>query len=76
MSRAATAAAGSAGLVLEETYGAKAFAALSALAPSFPHLTFWHTFDARLIAAPPSDHPILRDARLHAELLWPLPTST
>lgn len=75
-SRAATAAAGSAGLLLEETYGAKAFAALSALAPSFPHLTFWHTFDARLIAAPPSDHPILRDARLHAELLWPLPTST
>lgn len=76
MSRAAVALAAPAGLVLEETYGAKAYAALGALAPSFPRLTFWHTFDARVVAAPPADHPLLREARQHAESLWPLPIST
>jgi D-cysteine desulfhydrase len=76
MSREAVTLAASAGLGLEETYGAKAFAALSLLAPSFPRLCFWHTFDARLVAAAPLEHPLLREARLHAELLWPHPKST
>lgn len=76
MSRSASAQALTAGLTLEETYCAKAFAALRGLAASFPRLTFWHTFDARLLAAPPVDHPLLREARSHAEQLWPLPKST
>jgi D-cysteine desulfhydrase len=64
------------GLLLETTYGAKAFAAISALAPSFPRICFWHTFDTRLVSAPPVEHPLLREARLHAESLWPHPRST
>lgn len=76
MSRDARARAATAGLDLEETYGAKAFAALGALAPSFPRLCFWHTFDARLVLGPPVDHPLLSQARLHAESLWPHPKST
>ncbi len=64
------------GLILETTYGAKAFAAIKSLAPSFPRLCFWHTFDPRLVSAPPVEHPLLREARLHAESLWPHPKST
>jgi D-cysteine desulfhydrase len=64
------------GVVLETTYGAKAFAAIRSLAPSFPHICFWHTFDTRLVSAPPVEHPLLREARLHAESLWPHPKST
>lgn len=75
-SREAVRLAATAGLRLENTYGAKAFAALRSLAPSFPRLCFWHTFDARLAAALPFDHPLLRQARLHAESLWPHPKST
>ena len=75
-SAAARARAGTAGLALEETYGAKACAALLALATSFPRLCFWHTFDARLAAPPPVHHPLLSQARLHAESLWPHPKST
>jgi len=68
--------AATAGLVLEATYGAKAFAALKSLAPSFPRLCFWHTFDARLVAGTPLEHPLLREARANAESLWPPPKST
>ncbi|HSB56020.1 MAG TPA: pyridoxal-phosphate dependent enzyme [Gemmatimonadales bacterium] len=75
-SRDAVGLAATAGLHLEETYGAKAFAALESLAPSFARLCFWHTFDARLVAALPLDHPLLRQARLHAESLWPHPKLT
>jgi D-cysteine desulfhydrase len=64
------------GLILEGTYGAKAFAAIKSLAPSFPRICFWHTFDTRLVSAPPVEHPLLREARLHAESLWPHPKST
>ena len=63
------------GLVLEGTYGAKAFAAIRSLAPSFPRICFWHTFDTRLVSAPPVEHPLLGEARLHAESLWPHPKS-
>lgn len=64
------------GLTLETTYGAKAFAALKSLAPSFPRICFWHTFDTRLVSAPPVEHPLLREARLHSESLWPHRKST
>jgi 1-aminocyclopropane-1-carboxylate deaminase/D-cysteine desulfhydrase-like pyridoxal-dependent ACC family enzyme len=64
-----------AGLVLDATYGAKAAAALASLAPSFPRLCFWHTFDTRLVSGPPFEHPLLREARVHAESLWPHPMS-
>lgn len=63
------------GLALESTYGAKAFAAIRSLAPSFPRLCFWHTFDARLASALPVEHPLLCEARIHAESLWPHPKS-
>lgn len=63
------------GLALESTYGAKAFAAIGSLAPSFPRLCFWHTFDARLASALPVEPPLLCKARLHAESLWPHPKS-
>lgn len=64
------------GLVLDGTYGAKACAALEFLSASFPRLCFWHTFDTRLVSGPPFEHPLLRDARVHAESLWPHPKST
>lgn len=64
------------GLVLENTYGAKAFAAIKSIGPSFPRVCFWHTFDTRLVSAPPVEHSLLREARLHAESLWPHPKST
>jgi len=63
------------GLVLDGTYGAKAFAAMRSLAPSFPRLCFWNTFDARLTTKPPIEHPFLCEARFHAESLWPHPKS-
>jgi D-cysteine desulfhydrase len=66
----------SAGLVLDATYGAKASAALKSLAPSFPRLCFWHTFDTRLVSGSPLEHPFLREAHAHAESLWPQPKST
>jgi D-cysteine desulfhydrase len=59
------------GLILESTYGAKAFAALRGLASSFPRLCFWHTFDTRLVSSPAVEHPFLREARLNSESLWP-----
>lgn len=72
----ARAIAAMAGLVLEATYGAKAFAALKSLSPSFPRLCFWHTFDTRLVSGSPLEHPFLREARAHAESLWPHLKST
>ena len=63
--------AGERGLMLENTYGAKAFAALRGLAASYPRLCFWHTFDARLASSPPVEYPFLREARLNSESLWP-----
>jgi D-cysteine desulfhydrase len=65
-----------AGIVLDGTYGAKACAGLRSLAPSFPRLCFWHTFDTRLVSGPPVEHPLLREARLHAESQWPHLKST
>ena len=72
----ARAAFAEAGLALDSTYGAKACAALRTLAGSFPHLCFWHTFDCRLVSGTPLDHPLLREARAHAESLWPHLRST
>lgn len=72
----AQAAAGSAGITLELTYGAKAFAALAPLSASFRRLCFWHTFDQRLVSGPSDGHPLLRQAREHAESLWPHQKST
>jgi D-cysteine desulfhydrase len=63
------------GITLDPTYGAKACAALRSLAASFPVLCFWHTFDARLVSPPQREHPLLRQARAHAEMLWPHPKS-
>jgi D-cysteine desulfhydrase len=63
-------------ITLDPTYGAKAFAALRPLATSFRRLCFWHTFDRRLLHEPAHDHLLLREARLHAESLWPHQKST
>ncbi len=65
-----------AGITLETTYGAKTFAALGGLAASFRRLCFWHTFDRRLLREAADEHPLLREARAHAESLWPQPKST
>lgn len=75
--RAARDTLGALGIGSELTYGAKTFAALGGLAGSFQHPCFWHTFDTRLLAAPPSaaDHPLVHEARARAELLWPTPKS-
>jgi D-cysteine desulfhydrase len=72
----ARAAFADAGIILDGTYTAKAAAALRSLAASFPHLCFWHTFDIRLLSALPIEHPLLREARNHAESLWPQPKLT
>ena len=64
-----------AGLALDLTYSAKAWAALSGLAGSFRHLCFWHTFDPRLAPLLARDHPLVREARGYAEAKWPLPKS-
>jgi D-cysteine desulfhydrase len=72
----ARAAAGAAGITLELTYGAKTFAAIGQLSASFRHICFWNTFDQRLVAGPQDEHPLLREAREHAESLWPLLKST
>jgi D-cysteine desulfhydrase len=73
--RAAAEMARGVGIKLDGTYSAKAWAALQALAPSFPRLCFWHTFDARLVSGPPLEHALLRQARAYSESLWPHPTS-
>jgi hypothetical protein len=65
-----------AGVVLEQTYTAKAAAALHGLGTSFPRLLFWHTFDRKLVLQPALEHPLLRRAHLHAESLWPHLRST
>ncbi len=64
------------GITLDLTYGAKACAALTALAPSFRRLCFWHTFDPRLASPTAVPHPLLAIARTRAESLWPQPKST
>jgi D-cysteine desulfhydrase len=64
------------GIALEQTYSAKAFAALRALAGSFRRLAFWHTFDPRLLSPPVEEHPLFREARTHADSLWPHLRST
>jgi 1-aminocyclopropane-1-carboxylate deaminase/D-cysteine desulfhydrase-like pyridoxal-dependent ACC family enzyme len=65
------------GVTLDQTYGAKAAAALRPLADSFPHLCFWNTFDPRLVSEVATvEHPLLHEARAYAESLWPLPKST
>lgn len=74
--RAAQAALAEAGLRVDLTYGAKCCAAAQGVAPSFPHLCFWHTFDARLMSAPATEHPIVARAQRTAEALWPHPKST
>ncbi len=74
--RHAQAAAAAAGIALELTYGAKAFAALPPLSASFRHICFWHTFDQRLVSGSADEHPLLRVAREHAESLWPHQKST
>jgi hypothetical protein len=66
----------SAGVALEDTYGAKAFAALTLLSASFRRICFWHTFDQRLVSDSPSEHPLLRTARGYAESMWPHQRST
>jgi D-cysteine desulfhydrase len=60
-------------LALEQTYGAKSFAALDALRGSYHAPCFWNTFDPQ-IAIVPEDTPLLRRARVTAECLWPHPT--
>jgi len=65
-----------AGLTLDVTYTAKACAALRGLAGSFRRLTFWHTFDQRLLSQPMEEHPLFREARAHAESSWPHLKST
>jgi len=62
-------------LALEQTYGAKTFAALDALRGSYHAPCFWNTFDPQ-IAIAPEDTPLLRRARVTAEFLWPHPTLT
>ncbi len=71
----AQASMAAAGIALDLTYGAKAFAALRGLAGSYRHLCFWHTFDQRLTARSAREHPLLREARTFAESLWPHPKS-
>jgi D-cysteine desulfhydrase len=65
-----------AGVVADLTYAAKAAAALPAMARSFPRLCLWHTFDPRLTLSTAIEHPLLHQARAHAERLWPPPKST
>ncbi len=74
---AARARLASLGIGAELTYSARTFAALPALAGRFRRPCFWHTFDARLLAAPrvAADHPLLGRARARAEFLWPHPKS-
>lgn len=62
------------GLILELTYGAKTFAALSHLSASYRRPVFWHTFDRR-VARPPADTSLLHQARKYSESLWPQPKS-
>lgn len=76
MGRSAQATLAEAGLRVDLTYGAKCCAAAQSIAPSFPHLYFWHTFDARLMSVPAADHPIVARAQRTAEALWPHPKST
>ena len=64
-----------AGLPIDPTYGAKAFAALAMLAGSYRHPCFWHTFDTR-VPEPSNPGPLLEQARRYAEALWPQATST
>jgi D-cysteine desulfhydrase len=65
-----------AGITLDLTYTAKAYAALRALAASFRRLTFWHTFDTRLLSPSLEEHPLFREARTHADSSWPHLKST
>lgn len=60
-----------AGITLDLTYTAKTYAALRALAASFRRLTFWHTFDTRLLSQSLEEHPLFREARTHADSSWP-----
>lgn len=64
------------GITVDPSYGAKTCAALATLARSFPALCLWHTFDPRLVSLSLQEHPLLRRARGHAEMLWPHLKST
>lgn len=64
------------GVALDLTYSAKAWAALSSLAGSFRRITFWHTFDQRLLSPPLEEHPLFRQARAHSDSSWPHLKST
>jgi D-cysteine desulfhydrase len=68
--------AAAAGIALDVTYAAKAFAAIRRLSDSFRRLCFWHTFDRRLVSGTECEHPLLREARAYAESLWPHQKST
>jgi D-cysteine desulfhydrase len=76
MAEAARLEAGAAGLALDLTYGAKAWAALPSLAARFRRICFWNTFDPRLAPVRARVHPLVLEARSYAETLWPLPKST
>jgi D-cysteine desulfhydrase len=69
--QAAQATMAGVGIAVDLTYGAKACAAITALATSFRHLCFWHTFDTRLLTQSACAHPLIREAREQAETLWP-----
>lgn len=58
------------GIVLDVTYSAKAAAALRAAARRYQHLSFWHTFDRRLMSDPLTGHALFQRAQASAESLW------
>ncbi len=73
---AASALLAAEGIAADLSYTAKSAAALADLAPSFPHLCLWHTFDPRPAPLSLVELPLLHQARTCAESLWPLPKST
>lgn len=76
MAVAARLEAAAAGIALDLTYGAKAWAALPSLAARFRRICFWNTFDPRLAPVLKRVHPLVLEASYYAETLWPLPKST
>lgn len=68
--RAAQVRFASEGVRLDLTYSAKTAAALRAAAARYRHLSFWHTFDTRLMSEPQSGHPLFQQAKSCAESLW------
>jgi D-cysteine desulfhydrase len=68
--------AAKAGITLDLTYGAKAWAALSTLADSFRRVCYWNTFDPRLAPGITRVAPLVQEARCYAEMMWPPPKST